>query len=154
MRHANAIAVSMITCVALTEHRRTDGSRQQRSNPGRRAWRSRPWLQSRKCMWSRCNICGSNGSDQFNPIACAAHSGCRSRFCACALHAAAPGTTTWQITHFLCSPLVFALAKKTTAQTAKITNATVSAPTPVEPTSSIVLHAVGTPSPARAPRQW
>ena len=69
------------------------------------------------------------------------------------VHAAAPDTTTWQITHFLCSPLVFALAKKTTAQTAKITNATVSAPTPVEPTSSIVLHAVGTPSPARAPRQ-
>jgi hypothetical protein len=37
--------------------------------------------------------------------------------------------------------------------TAKMMNPTVRAPTPVEPTSSIVVHAVGTPAPARAYRQ-
>lgn len=37
-------------------------------------------------------------------------------------------------THFLCSPLLLALARKTTVDTAKMMKATVKAPTPVEPT--------------------
>jgi hypothetical protein len=45
-------------------------------------------------------------------------------------------------TYFRCSPLVLDLARKTTVHTAKIMKATVRAPTPVEPTSSMVPHAV------------
>jgi hypothetical protein len=45
-------------------------------------------------------------------------------------------------TYFRCSPLVLDFARKTTVQTAKIKKTTVRAPTPVEPTSSMVPHAV------------
>jgi hypothetical protein len=45
------------------------------------------------------------------------------------------------ITHFLCSPLLLALARNTTVDTAKMTNATVRAPTPVEPTCTKVAQA-------------
>lgn len=45
-------------------------------------------------------------------------------------------------TYFRCSPLVLDLARKTTVHTAKMMKATVRTPTPVEPTSSMVPHAV------------
>jgi hypothetical protein len=48
--------------------------------------------------------------------------------------------------HLFCSPELQPLSKKIIVEITKIKNATVRAPTPVEPTSSMVVHAVGTSS--------
>ncbi len=50
------------------------------------------------------------------------------------------------IAYLFCSRELHPLSKKIMVEMIKIKNATVRAPTPVEPTSSMVVHAVGTSS--------
>jgi hypothetical protein len=50
------------------------------------------------------------------------------------------------ITNLFCSIELHPFSKKIMVEMIKIKNATVRAPTPVEPTSSMVVHAVGTSS--------
>ncbi len=50
------------------------------------------------------------------------------------------------IAYLFCSIELHPFSRKIMVEMIKIKNATVRAPTPVEPTSSIVVHAVGTSS--------